>query len=91
MVRVFMAELGLTMDQDTVDIMAGENRQPAYQALNPGAQLPALMLDDGTIVSEITAICEYLAEHAGAAASSRYHARASRNQNVGPQNRSWYR
>ncbi len=64
-VRVFMAELGLTMDQDTVDIMAGENRQPAYQALNPGAQLPALMLDDGTIVSEITAICEYLAEHAG--------------------------
>jgi glutathione S-transferase len=28
-VRVFMAELGLTMDQDTVDIMAGENRQPA--------------------------------------------------------------
>ena len=64
-VRVFMSELGLTMDQDTVDIMAGENRQPAYQAVNPGAQLPALMLDDGAVVSEITAICEYLAEHAG--------------------------
>ncbi|MDG1925693.1 MAG: glutathione S-transferase family protein [Pseudomonadales bacterium] len=64
-VRVFMSELGLTMDQDTVDIMAGENRQQAYQAVNPGAQLPALMLDDGTVVSEITAICEYLAEHAG--------------------------
>lgn len=64
-VRVFMSELGLTIDQDTVDIMAGENRQAAYQALNPGAQLPALMLDDGAVVSEITAICEYLAEHAG--------------------------
>jgi len=64
-VRVFAAELGITLEQEVIDIMAGENRQPAYQAKNPGAQLPALELDDGSVVSEITAICEYLAEHAG--------------------------
>ena len=64
-VRVFAAELGITLEQEVIDIMAGENRQPAYQAKNSGAQLPALELDDGSVVSEITAICEYLAEHAG--------------------------
>jgi glutathione S-transferase len=67
-VRVFASELGLDVPQTTVDIMAGENREAAYRAVNPGAQLPALELDDGRVVSEITAICEYLAEVAGGSA-----------------------
>jgi len=35
-VRVFMGELGLTMNQATVVIWAGETRQPAYQAVTLG-------------------------------------------------------
>ena len=40
--------------------MAGENRQSPYLSINASGQTPALELDDGTIIAEITAICEYL-------------------------------
>jgi len=45
-----------------VDLRAGENRQAAYGAKNPSGTTPALELDDGVVLSEITAICEYLEE-----------------------------
>ena len=62
-VRVFMAERGVSaIPTDTVDLRAGENRQPAYLAKNPSGQTPALELDDGTVLAEISAICEYLDE-----------------------------
>ncbi len=63
-VRMFAAERGIELDTVEVDIMAGENRQDAYLAKNPAGQLPALELDDGTVISEVTAICEYLDETA---------------------------
>ena len=61
-VRMFAAERGIDLDKVEVDIMAGENRQEAYLAKNPAGQLPALELDDGTVIAEVTAICEYLDE-----------------------------
>jgi len=64
-VRVFMAELGVSCDVEEVDLMAGENRQEAHLAKNPSGQSPALQLDDGTWIAEITAICEYLDDKAG--------------------------
>jgi glutathione S-transferase len=62
-VKMFMAEKGLDMERVEVDLRGGENRQEGYLKVNPGGQTPALVLDDGTLVSEITAICEYLEEH----------------------------
>lgn len=59
-VRMFMAEKGLSVPFVEVDLMKGENRQDAYTAKNTAGQMPCLELDDGTFVSEITAICEYL-------------------------------
>jgi len=59
-VKIFIAELGLDVEREEVDLMAGENRQDAYRKLNPAGQLPALQLDSGTVISEVTAICEYL-------------------------------
>jgi glutathione S-transferase len=59
-VRMFAAEKGLTIDLIKVDIMGGENRQAAYLSRNPAGQMPALELDDGVTVCEVTAICEYL-------------------------------
>jgi len=61
-VKMFMAEKGLDIERVEVDLRAGENRQEAYLKVNPGGQTPALVLDDGSLVSEITAICEYLEE-----------------------------
>lgn len=61
-VRMFAAERGVELQRTKVDLRGGENRQAPYLAKNPSGQLPALELDDGTVLAEITAICEYLDE-----------------------------
>lgn len=62
MVRMFAAEKGIKLAAEEVDLMAGENRAGPYKEKNPAGQLPCLELDDGTAISEVTAICEYLEE-----------------------------
>jgi glutathione S-transferase len=61
-VKMFMAEKGLNPPRVEIDLMAGENRQNSYKVKNPAGQTPALELDDGVVICEITAICEYLDE-----------------------------
>ena len=61
-VRMFMAERAIILPTEQIDIVSGVNRQTAYLSTNPHGQSPALILDDGTLVTEITAICEYLDE-----------------------------
>lgn len=63
-VRMFMAERGVEVPRVEVDLRGGENRQAPYVAKNPAGQMPCLELDDGTVLAEITAICEYLDETA---------------------------
>src|SRR5947209_19373067 len=53
---------GIEIPRQTVDLRSGENRQEAHLKRNPHGQMPALELDDGNYLSEITAICEYLEE-----------------------------
>jgi glutathione S-transferase len=62
MVRMFMAEKGIDVPKVEVDLLAGDNRKEPYLSVNPAGQMPALELDDGTVIAEITAICEYLDE-----------------------------
>ena len=64
-VRMFMAELGIEIEKEEIDLMGGANRQEPYLLVNPGGQLPALELDSGAVISEITGICEYLSERQG--------------------------
>ena len=61
-VRMFIAELGLDIDKEEVDLMGGENRQAEHLSRNPSGQMPTLELDDGSFLAEITVICEYLDE-----------------------------
>ena len=61
-VAMFLAEKGVKLDEVQVDLVGGENRQAPYKAKNPAGQMPTLELDDGSYLSEITAICEYLDE-----------------------------
>jgi glutathione S-transferase len=62
MVRMFMAEKGIDIPKVKLDLRGGENRREPYLSKNPSGQTPALELDDGTVLAEITAICEYLDE-----------------------------
>jgi glutathione S-transferase len=57
-----MAEKGIDIPKVEVDLLAGDNRKEPYLKVNPAGQMPALELDDGTVIAEITAICEYVDE-----------------------------
>lgn len=61
-VTMYIAEKGISVPRRLVNIMAGENRQPAFLARNPAGGLPCLELDDGSTLAESLAICEYLEE-----------------------------
>lgn len=61
-VRMFMAEKGISIPTQDVDLMKGENRQGDHLKRNPHGQMPALELDNGQYVCEILPICEYLEE-----------------------------
>ncbi len=62
LVRMFMIEKGIEIECSEIDLMAGENRQAAYTRKNPAGEMPALELDDGRVLAETVAICEYLEE-----------------------------
>ena len=59
-VRMFMAEKAITIPSEDVDLMKGDNRREPYLKKNSAGQMPALELDSGHCITEITAICEYL-------------------------------
>lgn len=62
-VRLFIAERGgLDLAVEAVDLANLANRDPAYCAINPFGTVPALVLDNGTVISDILAVCHYLDE-----------------------------
>jgi len=61
-VSLFIAEKGIDVPRETVDLLKGDNRREPHLSRNPAGQLPCLQLDDGTCLAEVTAICEYLEE-----------------------------
>ena len=61
-VRIFIAEKGIDIETVQVDLAKGEQFSDAYRAINPDCVVPALQLDDGSCISEVTAICQYLEE-----------------------------
>jgi len=58
-VNIFLAEKGIEIERVDIDLMAGKHKQPEYLAKIGVPQVPALELDDGTIVTESVAICRY--------------------------------
>jgi glutathione S-transferase len=58
-VGIFLAEKGIEVPRQQVDIMAGEHKNPAIAKLNPFERLPILKLDDGSVICESLAICRY--------------------------------
>jgi glutathione S-transferase len=64
-VRIALAEKNATDKAEfiNVDVMKGEHRLPEFVRKNPSASVPCLELDDGTFISECSAITEYI-DHA---------------------------
>lgn len=58
-VRIFLAEKGLAVPAEQVDLGKLQQRSEAYTAVNPMQRVPALVLDDGTVIAESVAICRY--------------------------------
>ena len=61
-VRIFLAEKGITVAFEEVDLMKGALKTPEMTKLNPTQRVPILVLDDGTAISETMAICRYFEE-----------------------------
>jgi len=58
-VRMYLAEKGLSPPYADVDLLAREHKAPDFVARNSLGQVPTLVLDDGTVISESVAICRY--------------------------------
>lgn len=59
---IFIAEKGIEIETITVDLMAGEHRKAPYLSINPWGTVPALVLDDGTLMTEVIGMLYYLEE-----------------------------
>jgi glutathione S-transferase len=57
--RIFLAEKGIKLPTVQVDLGALEQMSAAFAAINPIKRVPALVLDDGTVLTESIAICRY--------------------------------
>lgn len=57
--RIFLAEKGISVPIEQVDMMTMAHKTPEYTALNPFQRMPTLVLDDGTVITESVAICRY--------------------------------
>jgi glutathione S-transferase len=59
-VRIFIAEKGLSIPVEEVDLFARQSRTPQFLKKNPSGHVPVLELDDGSCLAESVAICRYL-------------------------------
>ena len=61
-VLIFLKEKGILDQVKIIDLDLGklEHKTPEYKVIAPNSKVPALKLDDDTIILETTAICRYL-------------------------------
>ena len=58
-VQMFLVEKKIDVEYVQVNVRAGENRESNFLSINPKSGVPALELDNGTVISESMAICRY--------------------------------
>jgi glutathione S-transferase len=60
--RIFLAEKGIAVPTVQVDLRNGEHLTAGFRAINPDCTVPALALDDGAVLTDAVAICQYFEE-----------------------------
>ena len=60
--RIFMAEKGVEIETVQIDLGQKEQFSDAYRAINPRCTVPALALDDGTMLCDNASIARYVEE-----------------------------
>ena len=58
-VRIFLAEKQITVERVMIDLRRDEQLDPAFLAINPRGIVPALVLDDGEVITESASICRF--------------------------------
>ena len=58
-VRIFLAEKGLSVPIEKIDLGELQHKSAEFTALNPLQRVPVLVLDDGSVITESIAICRY--------------------------------
>ena len=61
-VRIFLAEKGIDIVYEQIDITEFQHKEPEFTGLNPLQRVPVLLLDDGAVIAESMAICRYFEE-----------------------------
>jgi len=61
-VHFFLAEKGIEVEREVINLMEGEHRSAEYRQTVPNGRVPALQLDDGTVLCETVAISRYIEE-----------------------------
>ena len=61
--HIVLREAGLKFDLEKVDLAAKKTETGEdYLAVNPKGYVPALKLDDGTVLTEVSVVCQYVAD-----------------------------
>ena len=60
-IRILLGEIGVPHQVATIDLSSGQQRDAAFLAVNPKGKVPALLCDDGTVLTEFQAIALWLA------------------------------
>src|SRR5256714_254494 len=57
--RIFLSEKGIQLPMEQIDLGSMQQMSAVYSNINPLKRVPALVLDDGTVITESIAICRY--------------------------------
>jgi len=58
--RMFLAEKGIEYENIQVDLKTGEQMGEAFRKINPGCTVPAMVIENGTVLTENDGIAAYL-------------------------------
>ncbi|USQ71710.1 glutathione S-transferase family protein [Roseomonas mucosa] len=60
-IHILLEELGVAYQTEQIDVSGGATREPAFLAINPKGKVPTLVRDDGSVLTEFSAIATWLA------------------------------
>lgn len=60
-IHILLEELRKPYETEKIDVEGSDTHKPLFLAVNPKGKVPTLVRDDGSVLTEFTAICVWLA------------------------------